>query len=140
MVKNQNKGKRKADTQKMGKKPSTSTSPIGSIDILRELRSSTVTIRYHFSLCSAVTLNLDQYVTEADEFKPIDKAVMQCTIDVNDPLEDDEEAAKTVEAFEKSRACFETTSDIHSRHEFQFIEYCNTRADTSYGSEANWRE
>ncbi|GAV01239.1 hypothetical protein RvY_11980 [Ramazzottius varieornatus] len=31
MVKNQNKGKRKADTQKMGKKPSMSTSPIESI-------------------------------------------------------------------------------------------------------------
>ncbi|GAV06336.1 hypothetical protein RvY_16346 [Ramazzottius varieornatus] len=39
--------------------------------------------------------NLDQYVTEADELKAIEEAVLQCTMDEDDPLEDDEEAAKT---------------------------------------------
>ncbi|GAU98590.1 hypothetical protein RvY_09717 [Ramazzottius varieornatus] len=179
MVKNQNKGKRKADTQKMGKKPFTSTSPIQSIVDLTTSSANCVPppspsatniwtkkgmtetflgitacfpnskshVRHHIPLScvsfpsshtaenicvlfkqeltnwginlenvsivqtdSAANMvvafkmhdtNLDQYVTDADELKAIDEAVLQCMMDQDNPREDYEEAAKTVEAFEK---------------------------------------
>ncbi|GAU90366.1 hypothetical protein RvY_02790 [Ramazzottius varieornatus] len=108
--------------------------------------------------------NLDQYVTEADELKAIDEAMLQCMMDEDGPPEDDEEAAKTVEAFEKFEVeagslfedykrypCFIHTLQLivklfkdgapikavmtkaHSRITDSLVEYCNTRADTSYG-------